>query len=499
MAAASTMRRRERRSTDASQLHRRQNNRPLGGGEDGGGIGGSAVIIGAVAGIVLFLTACAVFYTMLRRWRVQGKKPKYLPGKFLKQKWQQWQPSGKYNAVRDRDLSSTNTAYNGRELESGAGGGAGVDRNTSVRSVMTLPAYSRTPKDTEQVIGREGERGGMDTVVEFPETVDEEENRREEQMESLYQIRLARRREIAEREERRRERREARDRGDTARLEQLRRESRQRASESAASLNGGASVSAATLIAEHQSRGRESRVSSVAYGSLGEVRHDGTRLRANSNDSERGGLLSGAAPMGQNTGRARGLSDATSMHSRERSGSAISISTMGSDSYPQPTPGSERRQSDDPQSGGTSNSSPTANRFTPDESTGSEDIGESRLQPSDLGDANRPPDYEYLEWGDAPSYEAAIARRATAASRRSGAPSRAPTNASLAPQLPQLNLPRISVSGASEPNTPVSPSIQSAPSNTVSPTSPVATSNVDTIVENARAEMNPNSQGGNRP
>jgi hypothetical protein len=413
---------------------------------------------------------------MLRRWRAQGKQPKYLPGKFLKKKWEQWQPRGKYNAVHNRDLS-TNTAYNGNELESGPGGAVGVDRNTSVRSVMTLPAYSRTPKDSEQVIGREGERGGMDTVVEFPETAEAEESRREEQMESLYQIRLARRREIAEREERRRERREARERGDTARLEELRRESRQRANESTTSLNGGISVSAATLIAEHQSRGRDRRVSSVAYGSLGEVRHDGTRVRANSNESERGGLLSGAAPMGENLGRPRGLSDATSMHSRERSGSAVSISTMGSDVDAQPTPHSERRPSEEPTSVGTSNSSPTANRFTPDESTGSEDIGESRLQSSEShDDTNLPPDYEFLDWGDAPSYEAAVARRATAASRRSGIPSRAPTNASVAPQLPQLNLPRISVSGATEPNTPVSPSMQSATSNTASPVSPAVTS-----------------------
>ena len=362
---------------------------------------------------------------------------------------------------------------------------AGVDRNTSVRSVMTLPAYSRTPKDTEEVIGREGERGGIDTIVEFPETAEAEETRREDQMESLYQIRLARRAEIAEREERRRERREARDRGDTARLAQLRRESQQRASESTTSLNGGVSVSAATLIAEHQSRGRDRRVSSVAYASLGEVRHDGTRLRANSNDSERGGLLSGAAPMGGDATRPRGLSDATSMHSRERSGSAMSVSTMGSEIDTQPARATERPQSDEPQSSGTSNSSPTANRFTPDESTGSEDIGESRLQPSISNDGtNEPPDYEFLEWGDAPSYEAAIARRATAASRRSGVPSRAPTTASVAPQLPLLNLPRISVSGATEPSTPVSPSVQSANS----PISPVATTSMTTVVENARDE-----------
>ena len=450
-------------------------------------------------GIVLFIAALVVLYNMLRRWRAQGKSPKYIPSKFLRKKWEQWQPRGKYNAVQDRDLSSTNTAYNGNELESGTGVAASVDRNTSVRSVMTLPAYSRTPKESEQVIGREGERSGMDTVVEFPETADDEENRREEQMESLYQIRLARRREIADREERRRERREARERGDTARLEELRRESRQRADENTASLSAGISVSAATLIAEHQSRGRERRVSSVAYGSLGEVRHDGTRLRANSNDSERGGLLSGAAPMGENTGRSRGLSDATSMHSHARSGSALSISTMVSEIDAQPTTASARRQSDEPQSNGTSSSSPTANRFTPDESTGSEDIGESRLQPSEAELANLPPDYEFLDWGDAPSYEAAIARRATMASRRSGVPSRAPTTATVAPQLPQLNLPRISVSGATEPNTPQSPSVQSATSyHTASAISPVATNTMDIVVETPNDQTSGRSTGQNR-
>ena len=77
-------------------------------------------------------------------------------------------------------------------------GGSWNDRNTSVRSVMTLPAYSQAPKETEQVIGREGERAGMDTVVEFPEDPAEEEARREEEMESLYQIRQARRQEVAE-------------------------------------------------------------------------------------------------------------------------------------------------------------------------------------------------------------------------------------------------------------------------------------------------------------
>ena len=70
---------------------------------------------------------------------------------------------------------------------------ATVDRNTSVRSVMTLPAYR--PKATEQelVLGREGERDGIDIVVEL-QTAEDEEALRDEEMEALYQIRAARRR-----------------------------------------------------------------------------------------------------------------------------------------------------------------------------------------------------------------------------------------------------------------------------------------------------------------
>ncbi|RVX66055.1 hypothetical protein B0A52_09989 [Exophiala mesophila] len=449
--------RRNSRPFSASHIYKRQ------AGDSGGrnGFSGSAVTIAIIAAILVGITGSVVLYSFLRKWRNQGRSPKYIPTKFLKSKWQSWKPGGKYSQVRNRDLSSTNTAYNSAEP-------AGVDRNASVRSTITLPAYSRAPKESEQVIGREGERGGMDTVVEYPETQDEQETRREEQMESLYQIRLARRQELQEREARRRERQEARDRGDTVRLEELRRESRQRA-ESATALNGGVSVSAATLIAEHQSRGRERRVSSVAYGSLGEVRHDGTRLRANSNDSERGGLLNGAAPMGEETtGRPRLTSDATSIsylsrpHTRESSISGLSVSSIGSDQevVRQVTPGSEPPRASN--SSGTANSSPAANRFTPDESTGSEDIGESRIPEADaVDDVNRPPEYDNLDWGDAPSYEVAMARRAASnASRAAGLPSRAPTNAT--PRLPQLNLPSINISVASEPNTPViSPSATS--------------------------------------
>ena len=351
---------------------------------------------------------------------------------------------------------------------------------------MTLPAYSQNANESETVLGREGERGNMDTVVEFPETQEDEEARREDQMESLYQIRLQRRREIAEREERRRERREARERGDFARLEELRRESRVRANnESSSSLtaaNGGLSVSAATMIAEHQSRGRDRRVSSVAYADVGTARADGTRIRANSNESERGGLLDNAAPMGDDASSLHPSSYRRPSHQRERSGSsALSISTNASDI--EPTPGTTQAGSTTAQRPRTSDSttdssSPTANRFTPDESTeGETDIGESRIPIATTSDPSspQPPDYSPPEeWGDAPAYterqrsiRQAAAHQATVQRNTSqrafdemARASRVPTTSSVRsgpPQIPQLDLPSISVEVATAENSPLSP------------------------------------------
>lgn len=417
---------------------------------------------------------------MLRRKRATGKVPKFVPG-FLRSRWDKWTPQSKYAQVGGRgsgDLTTENTAYNRNveveERAATAAAAAGVDRHTSVRSVMTLPSYSQSPNPNEEVIGREGERAGMDTVVEFPEDPEEEETRREDQMESLYQIRQARRREIAEREERRRERREARERGDFARLDELRRESRQRANQSNTSLNGGLSTSAAQLIAEHQSRGRDRRVSSVAYGEVGQVRHDGTRIRANSAESERGGLLAGAAPMGEDVGRSRGLSDATSLaadstRTRQRAGSsALSVSTNASDLEDQvPLTPSHTDSDQRPQtsSTGTSNSSPTANRFTPEDSTGSDDVGESRIpvittEPDSA--SSMPPDYDHLDWGDAPAYSeqrASMRRNQSNASQRAFDEVARRRVSQQAPQLPALDLPEINVEGATEPNTPVTPNM----------------------------------------
>jgi hypothetical protein len=170
------------------------------------------------------------------------------------------------------------------------------------------------------VLAREGERAGVDTVVELPETLDEEERQREEEMESLYQIRLARRIEATDREARRQARREARARGDVQALADIRRRAEEAADLSVSQM----------LIAEHQARNRsrEQRVSAVAYGDLGVARHDGTRLRANSSESDNRPLLDSAASFsGQSRGRdahARGLS-VTSL--------AQSVDSHASDDY----------------------------------------------------------------------------------------------------------------------------------------------------------------------
>lgn len=221
------------------------------------------------------------------------------------------------DSTRDREMSGANEA----ERQAGA---AGVDRNTSVRSVMTLPAYSRSVRENERVLGREGERAGMDNVVELPETAEDEESQRNGEMESLYQIRLARRAEAAEREARRQARRDARARGDTIALAEIRRRAEEAADLSVSQM----------LIAEHQSRDRDRRVSSVAYGDLGVARHDGTRVRANSHDSDNRPLLDSAASISGISGRSRGLTNQSTntLDTHHRGLSAASIARSSVDS-----------------------------------------------------------------------------------------------------------------------------------------------------------------------
>ncbi|KAL3421359.1 hypothetical protein PVAG01_07804 [Phlyctema vagabunda] len=286
--------------------------------------------------LVTFVALLLVVFSIIlcRSCRKKHKNPKYIPTKYLKSQWERWQPTQGQRLPQTNDhLERTRSSQPPAAFDVAAGGGnpgitvvgAGVDRNTSVRSVMTLPAYRLSALENEQVLGREGERGGIDTVVEFPEGADEEEQRREEEMEALYQVRLARRRENEERDERRRLRREARERSDWVALRELQNQSR---TETAA--NAGRSV--AELRAEHDrlKAERQRAVSSVSYGDLGVARHDGTRLRANSEESERQGLLGDAAS----------IAASSRYHRRDHSSvSVISIDTMNSDL---PSPGLTR-------------------------------------------------------------------------------------------------------------------------------------------------------------
>lgn len=302
---------------------------------------------------------------------------------------------------------------------------------------MTLPPYHPTPHPHERLIAREGERAGVDTVIEFPETADEEEERREQDMESLYQIRQARRREINERNERRRERQEARAAGDWARLEQLRLQSEARARARAGSnasagssttslpIAAAAAANASSMIADHHARtsSRDRRVSSVSYAELGLARHDGSRLRADSVESDHRPLLESAASMG-NDQRAASSSRHSSLfhlptthrfHSHTRATSAESVMTTDSE-LADITP----QTSSEDRSG--SSSDPTMR--TPSVDTTSPPMGE-------------PPEYE-----DAPPYTSPVAGRGEGV-----------------PRLPSLRvgpaLPAIEITGSTPAATPV--------------------------------------------
>ncbi|OJJ44530.1 hypothetical protein ASPZODRAFT_134610 [Penicilliopsis zonata CBS 506.65] len=332
-------------------------------------------IIIITATVVIFVVSSSVMaFFLLRALRRMNCRPKYIPGKYLKEKWNQWSPGASYGRVAGGSAPNRDpedTAYHGASAAGVRNTTATaemnrVHRDTSIRSVMTLPAYTPSPKPTEQVIAREGERGGMDVVIEFPETADQEESRREGHMEALYQIRLQRRQEIAEREARRRERQEARARGDHARIDQMREEARARQS------FGNSSRAAAAALADHQARARERRISSVSYAELGYVRHDGSRVRAASPDSDRSPLLQNPAAADDEH------SHPASLHSRDESftSSIVPLATMTPD--------------------GDSNS------LTPVATEEEDDLGAQHIPP---------PQYDDLDWGDAPAYESPIAGR----------------------------------------------------------------------------------------
>lgn len=422
-------------------------------------------------------------YLALKSIRVRQNNPRYIPTQYLKNKWRNWRPvgltgnKGNYSARLQEDTSYGPTLHrrgagesaqlgdlenNGNE--NGNTNDVNVARNTSVRSVMTLPAYSKSVRENERVLAREGERGGIDTVVEASETAEEEENRREEEMESLYQIRLQRRQEIAEREQRREARRDARRREDYGALAAMRQESIWRAEQRA-------SAGAAAMIAEHHANARDRRVSSVSYADLGVARHDGTRLRANSTDSDNRPLLDSAASISESNMRPV-TGDSLSVHRRGRSGSsatsAISVSDV-SDSEMDPPPfGRSGGDFEVVRMSESQSRSPSATRGSMhNRSRTNSAAGPLTLDTADVGESRiplyQPPAYDE-GFEDAPPYTSPVDRQQIPGFHRPQPlqppqlETPRPLSASGAPMLPEIGrLPSIRIAEATpiEPRGPV--------------------------------------------
>ncbi|KAI1432829.1 hypothetical protein GGR50DRAFT_688668 [Xylaria sp. CBS 124048] len=291
----------------------------------------STVII--VIAIVLIIISAGVGFLILQKCR-RDRRRKYQEDSHLEPY------SGSSSATRSIPGGANAVSEANRN-----GPTANVDRNTSIRSIMTLPKYSNTANEGEQIIGRGGERDGVDIIIEMPSPTTQEALR-DEEMETMYRIRLARRHQNAEREERRRLMQEARDRGDRAAIEELR--NRRRVEPDNTTVDE---------LREVQSQiryRRERAVSSVSYHDLGVARHDGSRIRANSSESERMGLLSDAASIAVSTRSPSALSNhrvsdslsaagpdirSSSAHSRHRIRSVSSVLSLDENGETSHSPG----------------------------------------------------------------------------------------------------------------------------------------------------------------
>ncbi|KAK0844735.1 hypothetical protein LTR03_007900 [Friedmanniomyces endolithicus] len=408
----------------------------------------TTIVIIVIVVLVILASLFILLYIYLKAVRRRGGSAKYIPTQYLKRRWENWEPrgltspKGSYSTPLQEDLgvptlhlrSEHRSARNSAQLLPGlelaqagraapgiaTAAGATVDRNTSVRSVMTLPVYSRAAREDEQVLGREGERDGIDVVLEGPETAEEEEERRDDEMESLYQIRLQRRQEIAEQNDRRRRRRDARARGDFAAFQRIRQES--------LTANEQREIAGAVaMIAEHQANPRDRRVSSVSYADLGVASHDGTRLRSNSAESDRPLLDSAASISGGTAASIRPWSThdslrASSQHRRDRSASsAISVSTDDASDLDMPPFG--RAGSDyEVVALNQVHSRNASGAHTPHGSVGGRSRASSIVPPiisvetADLGDtripAYEPPAYDGEGFEEAPPYTSPIMQRA---------------------------------------------------------------------------------------
>ncbi|KAI6783170.1 uncharacterized protein J7T54_000672 [Emericellopsis cladophorae] len=229
------------------------------------------IVVAVIVFVVVVISAVALWTKRRRKQhRATGQTPQST------NRWARLNPfkskGSRYQTAHDgesAELNPTSTRAN-RNNEQGSQGetaGATVDRNTSIRSILTLPAYRQAASHTEQVIGREGERDGVDVVVDFP-TEQDEEALREQEMSALYQLRETRRQQHAERDEMRRLRREAQQRNDSATLAELRSRARI-ASNSHQSL-----VDELRRDIDHAKENRQRSTSSVSYADLGVAHHD---------------------------------------------------------------------------------------------------------------------------------------------------------------------------------------------------------------------------------
>ncbi|KAK3075981.1 hypothetical protein LTR53_000158 [Teratosphaeriaceae sp. CCFEE 6253] len=431
----------------------------------GGGSTTTKIIIIIVVILVLLVSIAILSYIYLKSVRRRGGSAKWIPSKYLKRKWEAWKPrgltspGGKYSSHLQDDLSvptlhlrsDNRSARNSAQqlapdleraeaaqiINGDAIAGATVDRNTSVRSVMTLPAYSKSVRDNERVLAREGERDGIDVVLEAPETAEEEEERRDDEMESLYQIRIQRRSEIAEREDRRRRRREARQRGDHTELQRIRQES-------LIATEQREIAGAVAMIAEHQANPRERRVSSVSYAALGVAKHDGTRLRGNSSESERPLLDSGASISGAASIRPWSAHDPLRAHRRDRSASSVMSGSDTASELDMPPFG--RAGSDyEVVTLNQVHSRTASGQHTP-AGARSRASSNAPARPSldtiDIGDARipayEPPSYDGAGFEEAPPYTSPIRERAPELPRPQIESAFSPTGAPLLPQIGRM-------------------------------------------------------------
>ncbi|KAI5457944.1 hypothetical protein BGZ63DRAFT_416414 [Mariannaea sp. PMI_226] len=286
-------------------------------GKDNGGISTSAVVFIVVASVAVLLISAVIWTCYSRRSKQPisagqtDQKKKTFFGRITSHlRSGSYEQAAAEDSEQPHQLSTTQRSQRSRNVEQTTNRDSAatttVDRNTSVRSVMTLPAYRQSAATNERVLGREGERDGIDVIVDLP-TQEEEEELRDQEMAALYDIRTTRRQLLAEREERREQRREARRRGDRAALEDLRNRTR--------AANEDTSLRDLRQQVERIKETRNRSVSSVSYADVGLARHDGTRIRANSTESERVGLLSDAGSISRGHQRERSASSAASAES----------------------------------------------------------------------------------------------------------------------------------------------------------------------------------------